>query len=417
MSTEILTPEVEVLDLDNTINQSLVKANITDAVIGKLKEQYGGMKLSSIDNKQEYLEIVQAKKEVRKIGILVEKITKSGREDAIAIQKKWLTKEKEILGKIAEVQDPLDAEIKKYEDEVARKEKEEQERKEREYMARQTTLLKMEAKYENDSFTLGGVSYEINNIKEADNEIWEETILPKYKREFEKIETVRAEQEKEKEAAAAKLKAEQEELERKQKEFDEKQKQFELQQAELQRKQNEADRLEREQKEKEAATIREKQDAQNKARMQEVLGLGLTYSGQHKSFVYEDVNVAETDIVTLTADEWTALIDKITPAIKDRKDAAAKAAESKRQADIEEAKQLEIKQEQERKAEEERQAKIKAQQEEERKQEELAKASDKEKWNLYVQQLVAIKQPSFTSNIYKGKLAQAKEKIEEIQAL
>lgn len=411
MSTEILTPEVEVLDLDNTINQSLVKANITDAVISKLKDQYGGMKLSSVDNKQEYLEIVQAKKEVRKIGILVEKITKSGREDAIAIQKKWLAKEKEILGKIAEVQDPLDAEIKKYEDEVARKEKEEQERKEREYMARQTTLLKMEAKYENDSFTLGGVSYEINNIKEADAEIWEETILPKYKREFEKIETLKAELEYAKQAAAAKLKSEQEELERKQKEFEEKQKQFELQQAELQRKQDEAQRKENER----IAEEKRKQDEAENIKFSERMKLlaGWSFNGFTVSRHGDEIWGNKGDLIQMEDSSFAELVNANNQYVIQQD----KLAKIKREQEIEEAKQLAIKQEQERKAEEEKQAKIKAQQEEERKQEELAKASDKEKWALYVQQIVAIAAPALKSNIYKGKLAQAKEKIEEIQAL
>jgi len=35
-------------DLDSEISQTLVKANVTDAVIEELKKTYGGLKLSSI---------------------------------------------------------------------------------------------------------------------------------------------------------------------------------------------------------------------------------------------------------------------------------------------------------------------------------------------------------------------------------
>lgn len=411
-------PEIlETPDLELTIESTLKKNNVTEAVILALKDKYGGLKLASLQDKEGYIEIKNARKEVRKVGIITEDICKKGREDAIRIQKLWLSKEKDVLAKIDEVQKPLDAEIKRFEDEVARIEQEEAERKEQEYMSRQTILLKMEAKYENNCLTLGAVSYETANIKEADIEIWQETILPKYRREFEKIESVRAEEERQKEAAAQKLREEQAELERKQKEFEEKQRQFELQQAELQRKQDEADRIEREQKEKEANTIRERQDARNKARMQEVLSLGLNYSGQYKSFVYGDVAVAETDIVTYNEADWAKMIEDITPVIKTQKEAAEKLAEEKRQAEIEVAQQEAIKKEQEKIAEQNRLDELKKKQEEQLRQEELSKASDKDKWALYVQQIVALQPPVFTSNIYKGKANIAKEKIEEISKL
>lgn len=414
-----IKPEIlETPDLELTIETTLKKNNVTDEVINAMKEKYGGLKLSSLEDKENYLIIKESRKEVRKIGIIAEKICEEGRSEAVKIQRLWLEKQKAVLKKIAEVQDPLDAEIKKYEDEVARKEKEEQERKEREYMARQTTLLKMEAKYEDDCFVLGGVSYEVNNIREADKEIWEETILPKYQREFVKIETAKAQEEHEKKLAAEKLRQEQEEFEKKQKEFEEKQKQFELQQAELQRKQDEANRKENE---RIAEENRIKQEAANK-RWRDRLAV-LDEIGWNGQFAFPRLGDSETKVFTY--DELVELSDETfnerakeynasTSAIKKL---IAEAAEAKRLADIEEAKQIAIKQEQERIAEEKRLADIKAKQEEERRQEELAKASDKEKWALYVEQLSAVKLPVFTSNIYKGKANVAKEKIEEIQAL
>ncbi len=418
MNNEIIEVDAqEISPLEQNIENTLVKANITDKVIQAMKEKYGNLKLKSVDDKEGYLIVKEARKEVRKIGVLTEKLCKHGREDAIAVQKKWLGKEKEILAKIAEVQDPLDAEIKRYDDEIARLQKEEEEKQEREFMNRQTILLKMEAKYENDCFVLGNVSYQLNNIKEADQEIWEETMLPKYQREFEKIEAVRAEEERKQKEDAEKLRLEKEKFEQEQSEFKQKQEAFEKQQRELQQKQDEADRLDRERKQQEADSIRLQQEAKNKTRMQEVLALGLAYSGQHKSFVFQNVNVAEIDIVTLDDTEWASMIEKIKPVIQERKDTLEKEAQQKREQELEQAKQDAIKKEQERVAEEKRQNELKAKQEEQQRLEEAAKASDKEKWNALVQQFVALKLPEFNSTIYKGKLSQLKQKLQEIQAL
>ena len=89
-NTEILTPEVEVMDLETSITTQLTKANVTDQVIAALKEKYGGMKLKAIDDKESYLLIKEARKEVRKVGIIAEKICEKGREDAVKIQRAWL---------------------------------------------------------------------------------------------------------------------------------------------------------------------------------------------------------------------------------------------------------------------------------------------------------------------------------------
>jgi len=418
MSKEILEVEAEEISpLEQVIETTLVKNNVTDAVINALIEKYSGMKLKSVDDKEGYAEIKEARKEVRKIGILVEKCCKLGREDAIKVQKLWLAKEKQVLEKIDKVQVPLDAEIKKYEDEVARKEQEERDRQEQKYMARQTTLLKMEAIYENNSFTLGNVSYEVNNIREADDEIWEETMLPKYRREWEKIEAVRAEEERKKEEAAAKLREEQEKLEKEKAELARQQAEMQKQMEEMNRLRLEKERLEQAQKEREAATLREKHEAQNKARMQQVMALGLIYSGQYESFVFEDVNVANVDIVTMGQSAWDKMITDITPVIADRKAAAAKREEEKRLAEIEEAKQKAIREEQERVEREKKEAEAKRIEEEKQRQEMADKASDKEKWATTVQQIVAVSIPDFKSPIYSGKKKQLLTLLEQIKSL
>jgi hypothetical protein len=198
-NTEILTPEVEVLDADplvNEINTTLVKQNVTEQVIGMLKSKYSGMKLKSLDDKEGYLAIKEARKEVRSVGILTEKICEKGREDAIRIQRLWLGKQKEVLAKISEVQDPLDAEIKKYEDEENRKETERKQKIEDAYIGRQQELNKMGTKYEGGKFILEGgehgvVDFTVAEIKEAEETTWIKIILPAYQDVFNKMEAAR----------------------------------------------------------------------------------------------------------------------------------------------------------------------------------------------------------------------------------
>lgn len=409
---------LEERDLDTEIKNELVKANVTDAVLAALEEKYGGLKLKSIDDKESYLEICEARKEVRKVGIITEKICKKGREDAIAIQKKWLGKETDILAKVAITQDKLDAEKKKYEDEVARKEEEIKQQQENNYQERQRVIIKMGAAYDNGSFVLNGVSYDMDLLKTADKETWEEVMLPKYKREFEKLEVARAEEEKRKEAEATKLREEQEKLQKEREEFERQREEMRLQQEEMNRQKLEQERIIREQQQKEADEFRKAQDAQNKARMQQVMALGLVYSGQYKSFIFEDVAVAEVDIVNYDQDMWDKMIEEITPTIARNREEVAKREEERiakeKQQAIDEAMEKERLRVEAERIDNERLQKEK----EARDAEEAAKATDKEKWNAWIVQIgKTLPVPELTSPTYKGKANSAKELIGKIMAL
>ncbi len=413
--SEVLTPEViEELPLEKQIDNTLVTNNVTDAVIASLKKEYGGMKLRTIDNKEDYIDIKEARKIVRKVGILTESLCKKGREDANKIQKLWIKKENEILAKIAEVQDPLDAEIKKYDDEVARKDAEEKERQAQQFIKRQSELLKYGASYENGSYVLNHISYESSNIQEADDEVYNDIILPKYKKQFEVNEAARVEEETKREAAALKLKEEQATLLQQQQELENQKREFEKQQSEMQKLKDEADRLRREQENKVANEIKEREDARNKARMNQVLALGMQYKFDDKAFSVHDVFVAQIEIATFEDQQWNELIAKITPVITERKEAA----EKNRLAEIEKQKQeaieLAAKQERERIELENEQKELLRKQTELKAQEEAAKASDRDKFIALVAYLSAAPIPEFKSSVYKGKLAVLKEKLEEI---
>lgn len=419
MGTTVITPEViQELPLEKVIDQTLTKNNVTNKVIAALKAKYGGMVLKDVNDKEGYVNIREARKEVRKIGILAEKLCKEGRDDANKIRALWIDKEKEVLGKIAEIQDPLDDEIKKYDDEQARLEAEELQRQEERFMTRQSQLLKMGAVYANGCFNLNDVSYESNMIKEADGEIYSDTILPKYTAAYEKNEAIRVAEEKKKEAEAIELKRQQDEFVEKQKQFNEQQEQFKQQQAELQKQKDEADRKERE---RVAEEKRIKMDADNH-RWRSRLAL-LDEIGWNGQFAYSKISTSETQVFTydelveLSEESFNIRMKEYNSSTALFKKELADKAEEKRLADIETAKQEAIIKEQERAAEEQRQLKIKAEQDEVKRLEELSKASDKEKWETLMLEVNAIVLPEFKSGIYKGKLNALKQKIQEINSL
>lgn len=367
--------EIEVLPLEKVIDNELVKQNITDTVIAELKERYGGLKLESIEDKENYLVIKEAKKEVRKWGIMTEKVCKKGREDAVKAQKLWLSKEKETLQKIAEVEDPLQAEIDRFDAHVAQVETERIKRQEEAYIHRQATLAKMGAKYEAGCFELNDVSFELDIIKNADDDIWENSILPKYTIQYEKNEVERVRQEKERREQDEKMRLEREQLEKAQ--------------AELKQAQEE---LQKQKEEAEAEKSAANQKLQNK-RLTELL-----------PFNPQGSDVSMVTLWTLSESEYLTILEK-------KKAEFEKAKIEREKVVQDEAAQKE----RERIAEEQHQAEIKRQEAEEKEQKELEAADDKTKWVTWVNELNAIPNfPSMKSSIYKNKVSIAKEKIEEI---
>lgn len=399
-NSEVITAEViEEVPLEKQIDNTLIRHNVTDAVISQLKDEYGNLRLKSIDDKENYLLIVEAKKNVRKIGILVEKVCEHGRNDAIKVQRLWLTKQKEVLAKIAEVQDPLQSEIDKFEAEEERKVQAEIKRKEEAFINRQSTLAKLGATYQGGSFILNDVSYELNLIKESDEDVWVNAILPKYTIQYEKNESVRV---------AEKLKLEKAAFEKEKKELEEAR-------AALQKQKDEADKVLRDDQEKKNVEAREKARQKIHDRCDQLYKLGMAFNPQYDCYKFEDVNVdSKTEICLLPDKEWDELIVKIIPVIEQRK----KEAEDKRLLQVEEevraAALNAIKTERERAEREKADLEKKRLEDEQRKAEEMAKASDSMKWKHFIEVLIPQSYPEMKSPTYKGKIAEARKLIEKI---
>lgn len=115
----------EVIEINPT---QVITFDVTEAAINEMKTRFAGMKA---DTAEEYAEVKLALKEVSAPRIAVEKRRKEVKEDHLEICRKIDAAAKKVAGLLAEVEDPLKATRKAYEDREA-KAKAEKERIERE---------------------------------------------------------------------------------------------------------------------------------------------------------------------------------------------------------------------------------------------------------------------------------------------
>lgn len=382
------TSDVIEISLEKKIETELVKANVTQAVINTLKDRYSGMKLASLTDKESYLELKAAAKECSKIRNLAVKCCKAGREDAIAIQKLWVAKEKEVVAEIASVETPLDEEIAKFDAEVERLANEEKRLQEEAYMHRTQALTKMGAAYMDGSFSLGNYSIEASLIKESSADTWNDSILPKFDAEYQKIEADRIELQKKKDIEEAELK-------RKQEELAEEQRKFQDQQAEFKRQKDEQERVERERKQQQEMADERLRVEKHHNRLQQLIPFNPYNKG------------IDTGSLSLLSEEAFITLLNDTKA-KHEIEVSEQQKKIEEQAALKERQRIE---------EENRLAEIKRQQEEQKKAEELAKAGDTAQWDNFIEQVKKITVPTVKSGQYRKISAIAKEKLEEVLSL
>ena len=380
-----ITPHtvVKELPLEKVIDNTLAKSNVTKKVLNAMKEKYlvkgeeeklilkEQFVLKNLTDKETYLILKEERKGIRKVGIITEDLCKKGRADAIAIQKLWLGKEKEILDEVAIVQDQMDEQIKKYEDEEKRLFQVEEERKDQQLITRQADLIKMGAVNANGCMNINDLSIENNNIREADDDVYNETILPLFKMHYEKNEQDRVTREEEQRQQQQQLQQQQEELQQQQQQMQQQQQELQQQQQQLQQQQEEI----RQQKIKnrklqleaigmissvmtgdysfesikvladeihnldegqweikvqeirplvESKKIEAQQREERKTkRAAQLSALGMTFTGTH--YIFDDISTPATDLTGMDNNTWDELIATTTPMIADRKEKAAKA--------------------------------------------------------------------------------------------
>jgi hypothetical protein len=441
----------EELQLEEQISQELVKQNVTQAVISGLKEKYAHLKISGIEDKETYLLVKEGRKECKAYRVLAKKICEKGREDAVAIQKAWVKKQKEVTDEIAAIEDPLEEQERGYEAAVAKEKEESKRRQEEQLIMRQQVLTGMGALYSDGSFHLGEVSFELSVVKESEPDIWEESILPKFKEEYEKVEAERLEQERVKRERESEMKRQQEELERKQKELADKEAALKLAQEEQERKQKEEEA-------KKAFEENVRIDRLWRSRLDRLNPIG--WNGQEAFAKYDESVIVAThkQLIEMSDDTF----ENVLTIHQQNVAADAEQKEQKRLAEIEAQKDAErimtlgksrigiLKQymvdkeseltveaagnmaemdweiirtgwqdvyDKKQKEKWEKEQKEKLELEELRKQQELALSGDKVKWAEIIKQIDEITLYTMISVQYKKKLGIMREKLEEIKAL
>lgn len=440
--------ELTVLTVDEVISNELVKANVTDTLIASLKERYMPLRIAGIDDKETYQLVKEGRKEAKKWRVAAEKICKAGREEANKISKAWVAKEKEVTDQISEVEDYLEKQEKEYEAAVA-KDKEERKRKQDEQLiVRQQVLTKMGVLYADGKFALGEVEFEMSLVKECEQDIWEESILPKFKAEYEKIEAERIEQDRIKQEREAELKRQQEEMLRKEKELADREAALKKAEEERVKKENEEATLK-------AAAAKAEREAKEKARMDQLTAFGLRFDFNDNHFKGYDCFVPMLDLRCDDDEKWAKNIKVLGEHIASKKEEL----EQKRLAEIEAQKEVERKRtlgvtrfqtikaydytnkstdvlanatdeeweylHEEVKIEYDLNQKKKweAEQEEKRKLEEIKKqqdmeqAKDKEKWEEILRKVNDIEVYEMRSSQYRKKAMILREKLEQIKSL
>lgn len=136
MNEFIESEEIETLEEEN--NQvvkfnpnSVVKLNITNAAIADFKDRYSGLKINGLEDKAGLKLVYDARQDVKRTRIGVEKYADNLKATAIAFQNKVNAEKKRVVGELKEIEnhlqseeDKIEAEKQRIKDEELKKEEE-----------------------------------------------------------------------------------------------------------------------------------------------------------------------------------------------------------------------------------------------------------------------------------------------------
>jgi hypothetical protein len=93
--------------IESRIETALIEADITDTKIAGMKDKYFQLSVEDKEDNVGFQAVTTARKEVKSFRVSVEKFAKELRTPATLFQKAVISKEKEIVGKITEIEDYL----------------------------------------------------------------------------------------------------------------------------------------------------------------------------------------------------------------------------------------------------------------------------------------------------------------------
>lgn len=342
-TTELLEPP----------KMDIVKLNVTDTEIAKMKNDFMGLTINGIDDKIGFKKVYESRQQVKRTRVSIVKYADELKDQAVQWQKKVNGEKNRVVAELESIEDYLQAQETAVEEEKARI-KAEAERKEQE---------RIQARI--DKLGVYGFKVDLNLLKGIDDASFE-VVLNNARTEYLKAEEAKQEAirlQKEEEARIIRERAELEEL---------------------RAKQAEADRIIKEQQEK----VRREQEAKEADLRRQEMALQKEKDDQAAKIRAEEKRIADE----AAAAEQKRLHDERIAKAREE------AAEEARLKAIADAKQAEI----DRKAKEEEDARQEA--------ERIAQATDKTKFALIVQQYQDISYPEMKS-------AKARKMVEEVREL
>lgn len=295
-SIKIKAEEITILpaEIEKKVNTEIsvirVEANVTDDGINKLKEEYGSLTIADQSDKEGYLNVQAARKNVKKIRVAAEKLFDQGRQEAVEVANRWLDNKKRVVEALKDIETPLEKLEDAYEEEDKRIKAEKAAKAEQQGIRRTSELMSYGAALIEGSWVLGELAYESVLCKNCDEDIYQ-GIRDQFKAIFDANEKTNAEEAEKTRLATEKLLKDQEDLKRMQKEA---------------------------------------KDMRTQGRISFLESLGMQKHHTRQAHVYADQEVSITDIEEKEAQDWEVIIAGVKEGVEAAK-RLAKEAEKNRE--------------------------------------------------------------------------------------
>lgn len=393
----LITPQQQEL-ITETIEAELAAVNVTDQAIKKYLEEALAIKINGPDDKAGYEAAYKKRIEGKNTRVLASKICKAGREPLQAKVALWIEKETEIVIAIKTGESHIKGQEDAYEAAKQKIEDDKQAAIAERLKMRDATLVSLGARCNGVDYYLDEVNFPLSLVKNSEDLYFNSEIVSAFLKIFEAKEEIRiangkaqaefqAQQEKERKEREEKERNEREELEKQQRELREQQAKIKAEQ----------DKIERQ---KEAAL-----KAKVKDRSEELEALGFIYSMHHEKYMFKGILSIDPEALTLSEeDDWNKLIEETKPKVEEHLDALKK---------NEEQNQKRLNQEAIDKANCEREEK--EEQERLRKEAALLEAKESVRYRTIVEYLKAAPITQFDSGFYLKKIRIIKDFLADLK--
>lgn len=447
----ISKPQEKKLSTEQTVQKvisgEVAKFDKFETRLNELKEKYKDLTIVDVNDKEGYENVRVAIGDLRSIRTGTDADKKVIKAPFLAACSTIEERSKWIIAEVSKIEAPLQKRKDEIDEEKEKIKADKKAKQEAAFAKRLVQLTAMGASFADGmNLVLEDVSYEAVLIRESDDEIYEQVILPKYKSIFDKNEAERLKKQAEEDERKRKEEEDREKLRKQQQELQDAQDQLQRDRDELQRQKDEAARKEQEKAEKELAE-------RTNNRVKQVTAIGLQFDGI-SAYRYKDAFIKLEEVKTFEDEAWDRVLNtaqNLVCSIKEKEEQEKKEQdERKALMDARKAKgetrlslleavgcegdamvlgglsdedweldykdatyaydDLKKKQWQQQQEQEQKEADAK-------KQEELAQADDKTKWTHLLSRINSISVPEFKTAKYKSAANSALEYINQIKKL